>query len=50
MRSDTQKVGTCGDDDDHPHGDIECCGEAVSRKLASRMLLQNLKGKFGRSR
>lgn len=41
MSRDTQKVGTCGDDDDHPHGDIKCCGEAVSRKLASRMLLQN---------
>lgn len=48
MSRDTQKIGTCGDDDGHPHGDIECCGEAVTRKLASPMLY--LKEKFGRSR
>lgn len=43
MSKDIQKIGTRGDDDDHPHGDIERRGESVLRKLAFRVFLQNLK-------
>lgn len=44
MSKDIQKIGTRGDDDDHPHGDIERRGESVLiRKLAFRVFQQNLK-------
>lgn len=48
MSRNIQKIGTRSDDDDHPHGDIECSGEAVSSKLAFHVSLRNLKRNFGR--